>query len=209
MPCCGGSDVGQASWPVFCVLPGAPIPGCFALFERSASACKLAALTSCECLNAASYSKGTQRVPSESNEVAGTSRPCFSVHRRSDGSAIIGNDRIAARGYLARSRRTCALPEKRTKGTLYTLGQTHGRGPQSLDYGSPALRKSAYRFWGLSPLSAVIRSDGRGSVSDSARFQRLTEPRPLERSPRGGTPKSVKHPFANQQHTMKQASGVY
>ena len=72
----------------------------------------------------------------ESNEVAGTPRSCLSAHRRSDRPAIVRDDRVAARGCLARSRRTCALLGKRTKGTLYTLGQTHGRGPQSLDSGA-------------------------------------------------------------------------
>ena len=68
--------------------------------------------------------------------VAGTPRPCLSAHRRSDRPAIVRDDRVAARGCLARSRRTCALPGKRTKGTLYSFGQAHGRGPESLDSGA-------------------------------------------------------------------------
>src|SRR5215467_208582 len=72
----------------------------------------------------------------ESNELAGTPRPCVSTHRRSDRSATVGDDRITARGRRARSRRTCPLPGQRTEGTLYTLGQTHGRGPEKLDAGA-------------------------------------------------------------------------
>src|SRR5580704_10425219 len=48
---------------------------------------------------------------------------------------IVRDDRVAARGCRARSRRTCALSGKNRKGTLYSFGQTHGRGPQSLDSG--------------------------------------------------------------------------
>jgi Phage integrase, N-terminal SAM-like domain len=72
----------------------------------------------------------------ESNEVAGTPRPRLSAHRRSDRPVIVRDDRIAARGCLARSRRTCALPGKRTKGTLYSLGQTNRHGPEKLDSGA-------------------------------------------------------------------------
>jgi Phage integrase, N-terminal SAM-like domain len=72
----------------------------------------------------------------ESNEVAGTPRPRLSPHRRSDRPAIVRDDRVASRGHLARSRRTCALPRKRSQGTLYSSGQTHGRGPESLDPGA-------------------------------------------------------------------------
>ena len=72
----------------------------------------------------------------ESNEVAGTPRPRLSTHRRSDRPAIVRDDRVAARGCLARSRRTCALPGQRAEGTLYTLGQAHGRGSEKLDPGA-------------------------------------------------------------------------
>ena len=52
------------------------------------------------------------------------------------GLRLIRDDRFAARGCLARSRRTCALSGKRTKGTMYAFGQTHGRGPEKLDAGT-------------------------------------------------------------------------
>jgi hypothetical protein len=44
------------------------------------------------------------------------------------GPAIVRDDLVAARGCLARNRRTCALPGQRAEGTLHTLGQAHGRG---------------------------------------------------------------------------------
>ena len=72
----------------------------------------------------------------ESNDVAGTPGSCLSDHRRSDRSAIVRDDRVTARGCLAWSRRTCALLWKRPKGTLYSPGQTHGRGPQSVASGA-------------------------------------------------------------------------
>ncbi len=52
------------------------------------------------------------------------------------GPAIVGNDRVAARGCLARSRRPRAVPGKRSKGTLHSPGQTHGRSLESLDSGA-------------------------------------------------------------------------
>src|SRR5664279_3355843 len=54
-----------------------------------------------------------------SNEVAGATRLRLSAYRRSDRPAIERDDRVATRGCLARSRRTCALPGKRPEGTLY------------------------------------------------------------------------------------------
>lgn len=58
----------------------------------------------------------------ESDQVAGTPRPRLCAHRRSDRTAVVGNDSVAARGCIAGSRRTRALSGERKEGTLYALG---------------------------------------------------------------------------------------
>jgi hypothetical protein len=60
---------------------------------------------------------------------------------------MVRDDRVAARGCLAGSRRTCTLPAKRTKRTLYSPGQTHGRGTQSWIRAAHPTSKSTDHSW--------------------------------------------------------------